>query len=83
MTIKFWDLGGQPRFRGMWERYCRGVSAIVYVVDSADPETLEQSRYELSELLSKPSLAGIPVLVLGNKNDKPGALKEMELIEQM
>ena len=83
MTIKFWDLGGQPRFRGMWERYCGGVSAIVYVVDSADPEALEQSRYELSELLSKPSLAGIPVLVLGNKNDKPGALKEMELIEHM
>jgi ADP-ribosylation factor-like protein 8 len=24
-----WDLGGQPRFRSMWERYCRGVNAIV------------------------------------------------------
>ena len=83
VTIKFWDLGGQPRFRGMWERYCRGVSAIVYVVDSADPEALEQSRHELHELLSKPSLANIPVLVLGNKNDVDGALKEMDLIEQM
>lgn len=29
VTIKLWDLGGQPRFRTMWERYCRGVSAIV------------------------------------------------------
>eukprot|EP01043_Picozoa_sp_COSAG02_P060711 COSAG02_NODE_7994_length_2755_cov_5.373117_2_plen_42_part_00 len=29
LSIKLWDLGGQPRFRGMWERYCRGVSAIV------------------------------------------------------
>ena len=27
-----WDLGGQPRFRTMWERYCRGVNAIVYEV---------------------------------------------------
>ena len=27
-----WDLGGQPRFRSMWERYCRGVNAIVYAV---------------------------------------------------
>jgi GTPase SAR1 family protein len=25
-----WDLGGQPRFRTMWERYCRGVNAMVY-----------------------------------------------------
>ncbi|RWW36514.1 hypothetical protein BHE74_00058459, partial [Ensete ventricosum] len=32
VTIKLWDLGGQPRFRSMWERYCRGVSAIVYAL---------------------------------------------------
>ncbi|KAL9613594.1 MAG: hypothetical protein Q9167_001876 [Letrouitia subvulpina] len=30
VTLKCWDLGGQPRFRSMWERYCRGVNAIVY-----------------------------------------------------
>ena len=54
-----------------------------YVVDCADPESIEQSRHELNELVSKPSLAGIPVLVLGNKNDVEGALQETELIEQM
>lgn len=37
----------QPRFRGLWERYCRGVQAIVYVVDSRDYEALEV-RYCLS-----------------------------------
>ena len=31
VTIKLWDIGGQPRFRSMWERYCRGVSSIVFV----------------------------------------------------
>lgn len=30
VSIKMWDIGGQPRFRTMWERYCRGVTAIVY-----------------------------------------------------
>jgi GTPase SAR1 family protein len=29
LTPHSWDLGGQPRFRPMWERYCRGVNAIV------------------------------------------------------
>ena len=29
VTMKIWDIGGQPRFRSMWERYCRGVNAIV------------------------------------------------------
>ena len=41
VTIKLWDIGGQPRFRSMWERYCRGVNAIVYMVDAADPDKIE------------------------------------------
>ena len=30
VQIKVWDLGGQKKFRGMWERYCRNNDAIVY-----------------------------------------------------
>lgn len=48
----------QARFRSMWERYCRGVQAIVYVVDSADLDSVDTSRKELHELLGKPSLTG-------------------------
>lgn len=77
------DIGGQPRFRSMWERYCRGVNAIVYMVDAADLDKMEASRNELHSLLDKPQLAGIPVLVLGNKRDLPGALEETGLIERM
>eukprot|EP01018_Ginkgo_biloba_P034983 Gb_38097 [translate_table: standard] len=104
VTIKLWDLGGQPRFRSMWERYCRGVSAIVYctivvsgfcrgvglrtwssvyVVDAADRDNMSISKSELHDLLSKPSLHGIPLLVLGNKIDKPEALSKQALIDQM
>ncbi|KAK6923953.1 Small GTPase superfamily, ARF/SAR type [Dillenia turbinata] len=107
VTIKLWDLGGQPRFRSMWERYCRAVSAIVthvdfiseasnkmllelemapvllYVVDAADHENIRISRGELHDLLSKPSLSGIPLLVLGNKIDKPEALTKQDLSEAM
>merc|ERR1711934_1186410 len=49
VQIKMWDLGGQPRFRGMWERYCANVSAIVYVVDAADHKQMDTSREELPE----------------------------------
>ncbi|XP_014260790.1 ADP-ribosylation factor-like protein 8B-A [Cimex lectularius] len=83
VTIKVWDIGGQPRFRSMWERYCRGVNAIVYMVDAADPDKLEASRNELHNLLDKPQLMGIPVLVLGNKRDLPNSLDEKELIDRM
>ena len=67
----------------MWERYCRGVQAIVYVVDAADHDGLDSGRQELHELLQKPSLARTPLLVLGNKNDLPGALSTTELIERL
>ncbi|KAJ8455450.1 hypothetical protein OPV22_013886 [Ensete ventricosum] len=83
VTIKLWDLGGQPRFRSMWERYCRAVSAIVYVVDAADRDNLPISKSELHDLLSKPSLSGIPLLVLGNKIDKPEALTKQGLTDEM
>ncbi|KAG6392704.1 hypothetical protein SASPL_146928 [Salvia splendens] len=83
VTIKLWDLGGQRRFRSMWERYCRGVTAIVYVVDAADRDSIPITRSELHDLLKKPTLAGIPLLVLGNKIDKSEALTEQPLIEQL
>ncbi|XP_073296326.1 ADP-ribosylation factor-like protein 8a [Primulina huaijiensis] len=83
VTMKLWDLGGQPRFRSMWERYCRAVSAIVYVVDAADQDNINISKRELHDLLSKQSLSGIPLLVVGNKIDKPQVLSKQELTDQM
>lgn len=54
-----------------------------YMVDAADVDKMEASRNELHSLLDKPQLSGIPVLVLGNKRDLPGALDETGLIERM
>jgi ADP-ribosylation factor-like protein 8 len=83
VTLKCWDLGGQPRFRPMWERYCRGVNAIVFIVDIADVSLLSQAREELMHLMSHQSLEGIPLLVLGNKSDLPNKLTVDELIDAM
>jgi hypothetical protein len=82
-TIKLWDLGGQPRFRSMWERYCRGVGAIVFVADAADGASLDAARAELHDLLSRPSLEGTPLLVLANKNDLPGAASAADVADRL
>ncbi|KAK7323624.1 hypothetical protein VNO77_27106 [Canavalia gladiata] len=55
----------------------------LYVIDAADYENLPVSRSELHDLLSKPSLNGIPVLILGNKIDKPEAFSKQDLTEKM
>jgi small GTP-binding protein len=83
VTIKLWDVGGQPRFRSMWERYCRHVQAIVYVVDAADHERVEESAKLLHDLVERPTLHTVPLLVLGNKNDLPHALGTPDLKSRM
>ena len=59
VTIKMWDLGGQPRFRSLWERYCRGVQAIVFVVDAADIDNLEVSGHRAGWLGRQNFMRGI------------------------
>lgn len=45
--------------------------------------SVQVSSKELHALLTKTSLEGIPLLVLGNKNDLPGALGTQQLIDRM
>ena len=52
-------------------------------MDAADRDNIGISKNELHDLLNKPSLSGIPLLVLGNKIDKPEALTKKALVEQM
>ncbi|KAG8998931.1 hypothetical protein FRB94_006514 [Tulasnella sp. JGI-2019a] len=83
ITLKIWDVAGQPKFRSMWDRYCRGVDAIIFVVDSNDRAKLETARFELHSLLDQSTLVGVPLLVLGNKNDLEGAMPVQELIKAL
>ncbi|WVQ74818.1 hypothetical protein IAR50_004425 [Cryptococcus sp. DSM 104548] len=83
VTMKVWDVAGQPKFRGMWDRYCRGADAIIYVVDAADRNSIPTATSELHALLSLSSLQTVPLLVLANKNDLEEALGVDELIKEM
>ncbi|MEW5311320.1 MAG: hypothetical protein WDW38_003047 [Sanguina aurantia] len=83
VTIKMWDLGGSAAIQEPVGALLPGVQAIVYVVDAADYDNVVLSTTELQALLVKPSLKGIPLLVLGNKSDLPGALNTQDLIARM
>lgn len=53
---------------------------ISFVVDSADKVALPAAKEELHNLLSKESIATIPLLVLGNKSDLPDHLEINDLV---
>ncbi len=54
-----------------------------FVVDAADKEAMPVANEELHELLKKPTLEGIPLLILGNKSDLPGKMSVDDLIEAL
>jgi len=50
---------------------------------SPDRDSVPISRSELRDLLTKPSLSGIPLLVLGNKINKSEAISTQALMDQL
>jgi GTP-binding protein SAR1 len=80
-SIKFtaFDLGGHAMARKLWREYFIAVNAIVFMVDAADKDRIEEAKRELDALLTEDGLSKIPFLILGNKIDIPYASSEPEL----
>lgn len=68
-NTKAWDLGGHEAVRYLWFDFLGDSQAIVFMVDGADKERLDEAHWELTELLSEVRLGGraredVPILYL-------------------
>ncbi|KAI7865811.1 ADP-ribosylation factor family-domain-containing protein [Spinellus fusiger] len=79
--INFWDLGGQRDLQSIWERYYRECHAIVFVVDSTDKRRLEECKQTFEKIITNDQTEGVPILMLANKQDVPGASRVEEIKE--
>ena len=78
-----WDIGGQSKLRQMWSYYFDNVDALVYVVDSADHERIDENAEQLHSLLSDEQLKHAKLLVYANKQDLPNAMNVPTICEKL
>eukprot|EP01103_Thecamoeba_quadrilineata_P006799 TRINITY_DN16529_c0_g1_i1.p1 TRINITY_DN16529_c0_g1~~TRINITY_DN16529_c0_g1_i1.p1 ORF type:complete len:181 (+),score=18.67 TRINITY_DN16529_c0_g1_i1:36-578(+) len=83
LRFQVWDLGGQSSIRPYWRCYYQSTNAIIFVIDSADPERLNICKEELDALLKEEDLVRAPLLIMANKQDLSGALSEAEVSEAL
>ncbi|NPD89986.1 MAG: GTP-binding protein [Asgard group archaeon] len=76
------DVAGQQDFRFLWDTHYPGTSAVVFVIDAADIESLPEARDILkSHVFNNPQLDNVPVLVIANKQDLPGSVEAPLLVQ--
>ena len=77
LQIQITDVGGQELFRKSWEQVIVLNEIIVFVLDAAAPDQLQEAKQEfdkLTEIIQKQS-----VIILAHKQDLESARSEMDI----
>ncbi|XP_078366570.1 ADP-ribosylation factor 6-like [Oculina patagonica] len=84
-NIKFnvWDVGGQDKIRPLWRHYYNGTQGLIFVVDCADLDRIDEARTELHRIVNDREMKDALVLIFANKQDLPDAIKPHELQERL
>ncbi|XP_062855963.1 ADP-ribosylation factor-like protein 13A [Trichomycterus rosablanca] len=79
--VNLLDVSGSPEARAGWREYYSEAHGIIFVVDSSDRHRIKEVKDLLTDMLRQPRVAGKPLLIMANKQDKMNALLGSELIE--
>jgi len=65
-------VGGQDKIRPLWRHYYTGSEGLIFVVDSADRDRIDEARQELHRIIGDREMRNALLLVFANKQDLPG-----------
>lgn len=78
------ELGGGDNVRPYWDRYYTTAQGVIFVVESScDEKTMEVTKAEFHKAMQNEQLSGLPLLVLANFQDVPGARTEQQIREAL
>ncbi|WAR19394.1 ARF-like protein [Mya arenaria] len=83
LELTVWDMGGQERMRPLWRMYLRGTDGVMFVVDSGDRERIPEAKEELLRLLDTQEMKNVPLVVIANKQDLPGAVDAKDMTKRL
>ncbi|XP_011496914.1 PREDICTED: ADP-ribosylation factor-like protein 3 isoform X2 [Ceratosolen solmsi marchali] len=81
--LNIWDIGGARKIRPYWRNYFENTDVLIYVIDSADINRLEETGQELSELLIEDKLYKVPLLIYANKQDMVQSITTADIAESL
>jgi len=82
-TAVLWDAGGQASMRCHWQRYYDDVDGIVFVVDGTDGGRLEEAGVVFGVVRNDERVAGIPICLFVNKQDRAGPVAISEVASSL
>lgn len=84
-NVKFnvWDVGGQDKIRPLWRHYYTGTQGLIFVVDCADGDRIEEACQELHRIVNDREMKEAIILVFANKQDLKGALTPEEIPDKL
>lgn len=68
------DVGGQDKIRPLWRHYYTGTQGLIFVVDCADRDRVDEARQELHRIINDREMRDAIILVFANKQDLPDGM---------
>ncbi|KAH9519608.1 Auxin response factor 2A [Bulinus truncatus] len=83
VTFTVWDVGGQEKIRALWRHYFVNTQGLLFIVDSSDVSRIPEAKSELFSVIEAEEMRGVPVVVVANKQDLPGALSTSAVADKL
>ena len=71
MCVFAQDVGGQDKIRPLWRHYYTGTQGLIFVVDCADRDRIDEAKQELHRIINDREMKDAIILIFANKQDLP------------